>query len=329
MTGDLYLGIDVGGTDVKMGLVDRQGKIHHHHHRPTAELVTPAKVFEYALQYARRCLTESSDDPSQLKGIGVAVPGVLDANEGVLREVVNLPGWLGVSLRKLLHHSAENLPCTLINDANAAAYAEHVCRGLADRSLALLTLGTGIGCGLVLSGRPHGGDNGCAGELGHIAVDFSDDALPCSCGSQGHLESYAGAPAVVANLRRRLEGQNSSSIPQCFQSADLTTKDIAEHAEQGNEICIDLVRDTAGYVGKAIGMLGQVCNPAVVVLGGAMTFGGEQTSTGRLFLESIRSAVKRTTLVQVGGNMDIQFASLGNDAGVSGAAMAARHLVDA
>lgn len=324
MKDDYYLGIDVGGTDIKIGLVDEHGEVHFRHNEATKNLVSPERVFQFAVDHAQKSLSDNGLEKDQLCGIGVAVPGVLDTKEGALREVVNLPGWLGVSLRKRMAQASE-LPTTLINDANAAAYAEHVCRGLAEKSLALITLGTGIGCGLVLAGRPHGGDHGCAGELGHIAIDFTPEAVSCTCGSHGHLESYAGAPGVLATLRRHAEKLPSGGNRKTLLASDITPRDIARHAESGNETCIEVVRETAGYLGRAIGMLGQVCNPAVVVLGGAMTFGGESTVTGRMFLEAVRASVKRTTLVQVGGNMDIHFASLGNDAGISGAGLIARH----
>ncbi|TWT93890.1 ROK family protein [Stieleria varia] len=324
MNSDFFLGIDVGGTDIKLGLVDDRGNVHFKHQTPTRPLGCPDAVFEYAIRYANETLLNHELPADMLRGVGVAVPGVLDTRAGVLREVVNLPGWLGVSLIKHLA-AITKLPTQLINDANAAAYAEHVIRSLGDGSLALLTLGTGIGGGLVLSGRPHGGDHGCAGELGHITIDFSDTAIPCTCGSRGHLESYAGAPAVLSNLQRRLRALPVESISPELLSPDVTTRDIATHAEKGCQVCVDVMMETACHVGKAIGMLGQVCNPEVVILGGAMTFGGEATATGRMFLDAVRESVKRTTLVQVGGNMDIQFASLGNDAGVCGAGMIARH----
>jgi glucokinase len=254
---------------------------------------------------------------------GMAVPGVLDTNVSELREVVNLPGWLGVPLLDHLQNTTR-LPSNVINDANAAAYAEHSLRDLGTQSLALVTLGTGIGAGVVFGGRPHGGDHGCAGELGHIAVDFGPQALVCTCGSRGHLESYAGAAGVVARLRRAIQQHPDSALPECLQSDSLTPRQIASAAEQGHAISIQVIDETAQYIGRAIGMIGQVADPAVVLLGGAMTFGGNETQTGQRFLRCVRESVSATTLVQVGGNLNIEFATLGNTAGMLGAAMAAK-----
>ncbi len=332
---DLFLGVDVGGTDVKVGLVDAEGRIVAKQRTSTPALKTPASIFRYALQFADEQLEKPltienspglENQPPQggrLAAVGLAVPGVLDSRRFILREVVNLPDWLGVPLLEELM-AASSLPSVVVNDANAAAFAEHARRQLGDQSLALVTLGTGIGCGVVMRGQPYGGDHGCAGELGHIAIDFGEGALPCTCGSRGHLESYAGSGGVLARLRRRMQDAPSGAVPERLRGGDLSPRDLAEEAEAGNALCRTIIDETAHYVGCAIGLLGQTLDPAVVLLGGAMTFGGASTRTGHAFLEGVRRAVKATTLVQVGGNMSIEFASLGNDAGVLGAATFAK-----
>ena len=328
ITGSLYLGIDVGGTDVKVGLVDTAGVIHDRHRTPTPELGSPQRVFQYVFKYAHRRLAELAIEPARLIATGLAVPGVLDTREFVLREVVNLPGWLGVPLRDELRF-ASKLPSAVVNDANSAAFAEHSLRGLGEQSLALVTLGTGVGCGVVFRGNPHSGDHGCGGELGHITVDFGPDAITCTCGSRGHLESYAGAGGVVARMKNAIQiaGKESSDFDPDLLSSDVTPKEIAAAAAAGNQICQQVIQETGEYVGRAIGMIGQVADPAVVLLGGAMTFGGDQSKVGRSFLASVRDSVKATTLVQVGGNIKIEFATLGNDAGMLGAAMLAKRAI--
>jgi glucokinase len=326
--GKLFLGIDVGGTNIKLGLVDSDGVLHAKGSTATPPLKTPENVFAYAMDFATAQLddlTRSTTDFSgaDLAGVGLAVPGVLDSRAFKLREVVNLPGWLGQPLLEILSETSK-LSSAVVNDANSAAYAEHTLRGLGNQSLALVTLGTGIGCGIVIQGSPYGGDHGCAGELGHIAIRFGDDALPCTCGSRGHLESYAGSGGVIARLRSALAGRPDDSFSERLLADDVTPRDIAEASEQGCEVCQQIIDQTAQYVGQAVGLMGQVIDPAVVLLGGAMTFGGSKTETGLRFLQQVDQAVKETTLVQVGGNIVIDFASLGNDAGVLGAAMVAK-----
>ncbi len=322
LEGKLLLGVDVGGTNIKLGLVDFQGAMQAKGSTATPPLKTPQNVFAYAMEFASEQLASLGRSAADLAGVGLAVPGVLDSREFVLREVVNLPGWHGEPLLKILSETS-SLPSAVVNDANAAAYAEHARRGLGDQSLALVTLGTGIGCGVVVQGSPYGGDHGCAGELGHIAIEFGEHALPCTCGSRGHLESYAGAGGVIVRLRAAI-AQHSGEDAQSLLDDKLTPRDIATEAELGNLLCQQVIDQTAQYVGQAVGLMGQVIDPAVVLLGGAMTFGGENTKTGRGFLRTVRETVKQTTLVQVGGNIVIDFASLGNDAGVLGAAMVAK-----
>lgn len=326
-THSLFLGIDVGGTNVKLGLVDANGHVHGRGSTPTLALKTPRRIFDFSLEFAREKLKCLSRPISDLAGVGLAVPGVLDTREYVLREVVNLPGWVNEPLMDLLRE-ASTLPCAILNDANAAAYAEHSERDLGDRSLALVTLGTGIGCGLVVGGKPFGGDHGCGGELGHIAIRFGDSALPCTCGSRGHLESYAAAGGLVSRLQAALKTtkHEQESHNESLLSSRVTPLDIAREADNGSALCQQLIDDTAEYLGQAIGMLGQILNPEVVLLGGAMTFGGMASNTGKRFLEHVRATVRATTLVQVGTRMQIDFATLGNDAGMLGAAMIAKQV---
>lgn len=323
----LFLGIDVGGTNIKLGLVDQGGHLHSRDSTATPRLRTPQNVFSYAMDFASKELDTLGQPTSRLAGVGLAVPGVLDTNDFVLREVVNLPGWQGEPLREILCEKSR-LPSAVVNDANSAAYAEHAIRGLGSQSLALVTLGTGIGCGVVIQGSPYSGDHGCAGELGHIAIRFGQDALHCTCNSRGHLESYAGAKGVIARLQKKIETAPRKAVSESLRSSDVTPLEIARQAEAGCNICLELIDETGDYIGQAIGLLGQVIDPAVVLLGGAMTFGGSENKIGQRFLNRVRSAVAATTLVQVGDNMQIEFATLGNDAGLLGAAMVAKQALE-
>ena len=323
LDGSLFLGIDVGGTDVKFGIVTVEGQLLESDRVSTGTLKTPQKVFKRAMSFAKASIKDDSKG-RKLHGVGLAVPGVLDSRELIIREVVNLPGWLDVPLQTLLAEASE-LPTAILNDANAAAYAEHTRRNLGDRSLALVTLGTGVGSGLVLAGKPFGGDAGCAGELGHITVDFTDDSLPCTCGSRGHLETYAGSGGVMRRFDEKVNKANTKDAGAFEARPQVESpRDIALLAESGDEIAKNVIMETGQYVGRAIGLIGQVADPSVVLIGGAMTFGGNQTDTGQLFLDSIQAAVNESTLVQVSTNMQIEFATLGNQAGMIGAAMAAR-----
>ena len=323
---DLFLGIDVGGTNVKLGLVDASGVVHTKVALSTPDLVTPERIFDASIAFADHELSSSEYGKFHLAGIGLAVPGVLDSREAVLREVVNLPEWKGKPLRDVLRQ-ARDLPNVVVNDANSAAYAEHSLRTLGNKSLALVTLGTGIGCGLVMNGSPYGGDHGCAGELGHIAIRFGSEALPCTCGKRGHLEAYAGSKGVVTRLHSLARTSNDSELTSLLATDSITPRDISTRASSGCELCNTVVNQTAEYLGQAIGQMAQVIDPAVVLLGGAMTFGGSQSEVGQRFLATVRNTIIATTLEEVGSHLQVEFASLGNDAGVIGAAMVAQQVI--
>jgi glucokinase len=322
----LFLGIDVGGTNVKLGLVDSGGTIHWRDSFATQSFRTPERIFQRSVDLAETWLKQAPNSIDHLVSVGVAVPGVLDSRESILREVVNMPGWVDQPLMQILS-KVSHRPAVIMNDACAAAYAEYQLRGLDQQSLALVTLGTGIGGGVVVAGDPLGGDHGCAGELGHITIDFTDDALPCTCGSRGHLETYAGSGGVVRRLQNAIAQSPATDCPPSLFSENVSPRDIADAAELGNPLCQNIIDETARYIGQAIGLMGQVLDPSVVLIGGAMNFGGMQTATGRRFLEHIRKRIKETTLVQVGNHLIVEFATLGNDAGVVGAAMAAKQTI--
>lgn len=318
-----YLGIDVGGTAIKFGMCHHDGSVISSTSVPTEALLEPEAVIKCGMQFAQSTLGESSDKSSKLAGIGLAVPGVLDTAHWCLREVVNLPHWTDRPLLKILENETQ-LPSAVINDANAAALAEHQHRGLQHESLALITLGTGIGCGLAIGGKGISGDHGCAGEIGHLTVDFNENSAPCNCGKNGHLEAYAGAPAVIKRALSAIEADDGDSFPLGLLDINLDPRRLAEAADQGYAGPRKVIIETATYLGKAIGILGQVIDPAVVLLGGAMTFGGKTKPIGKDFLEAVKKSVTETTLQQIGSQITIEYSSLGNTAGIIGAAIAAR-----
>lgn len=256
------------------------------------------------------------------------MPGILDDREGVLREVSNLPQWAGFGLRDELAGLVGS-PVVVVNDANAAAFGEHSQRCLERESLALVTLGTGIGCGVVLGGQPFVGDSGCGGELGHVTIDYGPDARLCGCGRRGHLESYAGATGVIATARALIEEIPASRRRPWMDVKSLTPECIATHAEAdaeaGDDLCWAVVHRTARWLGAGISILCQTLNPSFVLLGGAMTFGGETSRTGRRFLQLVKDTVREHSLEQVSETVVIEFAVLGNDAGLLGAAELARN----
>lgn len=319
----LTIGVDIGGTNTKFAVVDADSTILLRKVVPTSDLRDP--------QDACRCIAEFVQDSTSrlniahdsIQNVGVAVPGILAPASDTLQEVANLPAWSGFPIRSQLRKLFGDR-VAISNDANAAAFGEFRHRGLAHESLALVTLGTGTGCGVVLNGQPFSGDGGCGGEIGHAVINCSPVARKCGCGKWGHLEAYTGAAGVVETLRYKLDNDPENPLFQKLNGQPLTPELLAAEAEVGNASCQSAVDDTARYLGVGVSVLCQTMNPSIVLLGGAMTFGGNATSTGRRFLSKVIESVHQNSLEQIVASVVIEFASLGGDAGMLGAAELAR-----
>lgn len=315
------VGIDLGATNIKLGIL-KHGDVLVRNQIRTADFAQPADAFLRVREFAEQAIHDQGDRPSSLRSVGLAMPGVIDDAGAVLVETANLHAWKGISFHAELARVFQR-PVAVINDANAAALGEARFGRHRTSSLALLTIGTGIGGGLIVDGRAIGGAHGCGGEIGHVTIDHSSSARVCGCGKPGHLEAYAGAAGIVKTAMEFLRVPRQSS--RLHDAENLTPRLIAQAAESGDVIASQAVEQTALYLGRAIAMLAHLTDPSVVLLGGAINFGAGETVTGRRFLQTIRAEVARRSLVQAGTQVTIDFASLGNDAGMLGAA---QHAMD-
>ena len=309
------VGIDLGGTTIKLGLFCGR-EIHSRHEIQTSAFPSPHDAFVAARDFVDQTMASLSLSMDHVVAIGLAMAGVLDLQGASLQETANLKRWHGIDFRNELSQAFAK-PVAVLNDANAAALAESVYGMHAGDSLTLLTLGTGIGAGVILDGKPLDGNHHCGGEIGHATIEFGPQVRACGCGRPGHLEAYAGAAGVVQTCRERLDRSNETSSLRSLD--DLTPRCITAAASQGDVIALAVIDQTAIYLGRAIAMLAHVVDPPVVLLGGAMNFGGRSTATGDRFLQAICGEVKRLSLTQVGDHLQIDFATLQNDAGVFGA----------
>ena len=315
----LAVGVDIGGTNTKLAVVDAQGGIVLRDVVPTAALSHPQEACQRIASFVEDSADRLGLSSHCIQNVGVAVPGILEPKQGVLREVANLPYWTGFPLQAELRQLFGS-QVAICNDANAAAFAEFSNRNLHEESLALVTLGTGTGCGVVLNGRPFSGDGGCGGEIGHAVINCGPVARKCGCGKWGHLEAYTGAAGVLETMRYKLDNDPDNQFLRQLQGRPLTPELIAQEAENGHPLCLSAVDDTARFLGVGISILCQTLDPSMVLLGGAMTFGGRGTSTGRRFLDGVIESVHQNSLKQVAANVVIDFAVLGGDAGMLGAA---------
>ncbi|XZE43708.1 ROK family protein [Pirellulaceae bacterium SH467] len=316
-------GIDVGGTGIKIGLVDDHGNTVGFRAIPTEEPRGPADAMRRVAATCHEMLAELGLSLRDVRRAGLGTPGSQDIPKGMLIEPPNHPHWHHFPIVACLEKEI-GLPVSFANDANAAAFGEFwVGTGRVYRSMVMLTLGTGVGGGVIVDDRLVVGQNSFGGECGHLIVDSSPEARLCVWGGgRGHLEAYASASAVAARAQEKLAAGAASSLQSLQQP--VTAKRVYEAALQKDSFSLELIDETAEYLGIGIATLVHILDPGLVVLGGAMDFGGNDCPIGQRFLtETIRSFHQRS-FEYVAQGTRVEFASLGGDAGYLGAAGIAR-----
>lgn len=321
----LYAGVDLGGTNIKAALVDDLGRCAAFHTEKTYAERGPedaaARMGAAVHVLARQAGIVAAD----IAAVGVGSPGPLDLQAGTIVRAGNLVGWDNFPLRdRVAAHCG--LPVTFANDANAAAYGEFwVGAGRAHESLVLLTLGTGVGGGIIIGDLNVEGAHSHGSECGHMIVDPFETARTCPCGHTGHLEAYCSAKSLVARAEEALAAGGRGTLAAAVAAGEpLTPILVGREAEAGDRLATDLVMETARWLGIGIVSLMHALDPEAVMIGGAMTFGGERAPVGRAFLERVRAEVRRRTFPTLAEKTVIGYASLGGDAGSIGAAGLAR-----
>ncbi len=321
-----FWGIDVGGTGIKIGLVDDQGQTLAYESLPTRESEGPTAAMNRVAAVVQD-LEQKLDIASNVARIGLGAPGPMDLKRGYLVAPPQLPGWWDFPIRQCVQKLLQR-DVTFLNDANAAAYGEFwLGSGRSDTSMILLTLGTGVGGGIIVENELINGVNSFGSECGHILVNSASDARLCTWGGgRGQLEAYASASGVVARTRERLTQGAESSLSGLLggENSELTAKKVYEAALAGDDLANEIIDETAWWLAIGITTLVHTLDPGSVVLGGAMDFGGAQCAVGQRFLAGIDAEFKRRTFENVYEGTTIKFAELGGDAGYLGVAGYAR-----
>ncbi|MEZ6067283.1 MAG: ROK family protein [Planctomycetaceae bacterium] len=328
MTGANYLGIDIGGTSVKVGIVADSGEVLCQ--RMSHQSLDQGRDagLDMVFGEVEQCIEASGVDRESLGGVGIAAPGTMDLDAGVILHPFNLPGWENLPLRRLATERLR-MPAALVNDANAAAFGEYWAgAGAEARSLMLWTLGTGIGGGIVMDGDILVGAHGHAAECGQMIIQM-EGGPRSEHGLHGSLELYAGARGLQRRCAEALAAGARSTLKALSERAPLSPLDIAREAEAGDELAIRLVLETARYLAIGTVNVMHTLNPEMFLFGGAMTFGQESTAIGRQFLAAVRETVREVALPVPAMNTVIKYAKLGNNAGFIGAAGVARRMVRA
>jgi len=311
---DFIIGIDLGGTNLKTAILSRDKTLLAKDSRPTDAESGPDAVID-AMEQAARDVAAAAEAPlDRVIAVGVGAPGPLNWQSGIVYSLTNMPGWRDVPLARIL---AERLgtPCFLENDANAACYGEYwLGAGQGVDNMAVLTLGTGVGGGVVVFGKLLRGIDGTAAELGHLKV-LRNGRL-CGCGARGCLEAYASVTGMVKTAIEGLETHNTSRLVELCDG-DLEQLDgrmVFEAAQEGDALALWTFRETATWLGIGIGSIINYQNPEKVVLCGGMIAAGE------LLLDTVREVAKANCFPVPGARCEIVPAGLGGDAGVIGAA---------
>ncbi len=321
-----FWGIDIGGTGIKMGLVDDLGQTLAFESLPTREAEGPAAAVA-RIGTLVRDIEQRLELAEPARWVGLGAPGPMDLKRGLLVAPPQLPSWWGFNIREAVSNKLRR-PVTFLNDANAAAYGEFwLGSGRSDSSMVLLTLGTGVGGGIIVDDQLVNGVNSFGSECGHIVIDPSPTARLCVWGGgRGQLEAYASASGVVSRTRELLTGGAESSLAGLLGGGDseLTAKRVYEAALAGDSLANDIIDETARWLGIGITTLVHTLDPGLVVLGGAMDFGGPNCRIGQRFLARVTAEFKNRTFDNVFEGTSIQFAQLGGDAGYLGVAGYAR-----
>ncbi len=309
------IGIDVGGTNVKIALVDDKGKIIYSNSVPTYAQMGYEYTVNNIKQAIRDLMKETNTKPSDIQGIGFDFPGQVDYKTGVVKLAPNIPGWVNVPIAKMIEDEF-HIPTRIDNDVRCAALGElKFGAGKGCENFVCITVGTGIGSGLVINGKLVRGAANAAGEIGHIKLQMQDGPI-CGCGDTGCLEAFASGPSIVAMAQEYLKSGKSTKFREMAGvDGEITPYIVAKAAEAGDPVAKRIFEKTGYYIGMGLVSVINLLNPEKVIIGGGVAEAGD------LLLEPIRKTIKERAMVIAGNSVEIVPAELGNSAGVIGASM--------
>ncbi|BBD42259.1 ROK family glucokinase [Streptococcus anginosus] len=309
------IGIDLGGTSVKFAILTQEGEVQEKWSIKTNILDEGSHIVDDMIESINHRLHLLNLSAEDFIGIGMGSPGVVDREKGTVIGAYNL-NWKTLQPVKEKIEKATGISFFIDNDANVAALGER-WKGAGENQpdVVFMTLGTGVGGGIVAEGKLLHGIAGAAGELGHITVDF-DQPILCTCGKKGCLETVASATGIV-NLTRRYadEYAGDAELKQLIDNGeDVNAKIVFDLAKAGDELALIVYRNFARYLGIACANIGSILNPSTIVIGGGVSAAGE------FLLDGVRKFYEENSFPQVRTSTKLALATLGNDAGVIGAA---------
>ncbi len=308
------IGVDIGGTNIKIALVDFEGKIIYSNTTPTrAEMGFEAGVANIK-QAIKDLMQETKESSKTIESIGFGLPGQIDYKAGMVKNLPNIPGWINIPLGKLIEDEFE-IPTKLDNDVRCAALGElNFGAGKGCENLICITIGTGIGSGIVLNGKLVRGASNAAGEIGHIKMTLDKGPL-CGCGDHGCFEAYASGPSIVSMAKEFISGGKSAKYKEMATDGIITPYIIAQAALQGDAVSLQIFKQMGEIIGIGLASVINLLNPEKIIIGGGVADAGE------ILLEPIRKTIEDRAMPIQKEVVKVVPAQLANAAGVIGASL--------
>jgi len=310
------IGIDIGGTTIKAGITDLEGKI-----LSEKKVITSKAGAEHVVESIKTVISElmfdveaSRDD---VMGIGVGVPGPTNTDTGIVFSCANIPGFEQYPLQKRLEEETK-MTVRIGNDVNCGTMGEAwLGSGIGYKNILGIFLGTGIGGGIIIDGKLVSGANGAAAEVGHMKIKSSGELYGklCGCGQYGCWEAYCSSVALEREARMRMEVNNSTMLWDVCGGdiTKVTAKDIFECAKQGDKFALLLVDYELNYLAKGIANIANILNPEIIIIGGGMSLAGD------ILFDGLRDRMQKYTMAAIYENLKIIPSKLGNESGIVGA----------
>ena len=307
------IGVDVGGTNVKIALVDKEGSIIYSNTTPTRTEMG----YEYTISNIKQAIVdlmkETKTDKNSIEGIGFGFPGQIDCDAGIVRVSPNIPGWINVPIAQIIEKEFE-IPTKVDNDVRCAALGELAFgAGKGCKNLVCITVGTGIGSGLIINGKLVRGADNAAGEIGHIKLQMHDGPI-CGCGDSGCLEAFASGPSIVAMAQEYILGGKSTKYRE-LANPEITPYVVAEAAKQGDKVALKIFERMGKYIGIGLANVVNLLNPEKIVIGGGVADAGD------ILFEPLIATLKKRAMPIQAKSVSVVPAQLGNAAGVIGASL--------
>lgn len=307
------IAIDLGATNIKIALVNSKGEISRKRIISTGGLKDKSAVISVVADSVQQIIASTRIPKRSFLGVGVGVPGLADVKKGLIHYLVNIKGWRGVPLKGILEKRLR-LPVFVDNDVNVMTLGEAVYgAGKGYNNFICMTLGTGVGGGIVIDGLLYRGSTLSAGEIGHMPIEI--DGPSCDCGGKGCLERYVGNKDIVRRTLLKLKEKKSPIIDKliCSNKSRLTPEILSQAASMGDKTAIEIWKETGYYIGIAMAGIVNLLNPELIIIGGGVA------CAGNLLFTQIRKTIRMRAMELPAHKVKVVPAALGENAGLIGA----------